>query len=57
LLEGYNEQSLLESEIKWVNVNEASENESEVELIKVLAEVPSSVGQLQTAGRRKLKKN
>lgn len=54
-LEGGNEQSSLESEIKWVNVNEASENKSEVELFRALAEVSSSVGQLQTARRRKLK--
>jgi hypothetical protein len=54
-LERSNEQSSLESEIKWVNVNEASENKNEVELFKALAQVSSSVGQLQTAGRRKLK--
>jgi hypothetical protein len=44
LLEGSNEQSLLESEIKWVNINEASQNKSEVEFFKALAEVSSSVG-------------
>jgi hypothetical protein len=53
-LERSNEQSSLESEIKWVNVNETSEDRSEVELFKALAG-SSSVGQLQTAGRKNLK--
>jgi hypothetical protein len=35
--------------------NEASENQSEVEMFKVLADVSSSTGQLQTAGQRKFK--
>jgi hypothetical protein len=39
------------------NVNQASDNTSEVVLGEVLADVSSSTGQLQTAGRRNFDKD
>jgi hypothetical protein len=50
-------QSLLQTEINQVNTNETWENQWEMELSKVLAEVSPSTGQLQTVGWRKLKED
>jgi hypothetical protein len=41
----------------FLNVREASENNSDMKITKVIAEVSSSTRQLQTAGRKKFKKN